>query len=185
MRTNRVHATRNPPRIRVVSTATEAKRALRGRYCRVECGFGTTSFACRLRMDHQRPLHELPGIAVRAYTESVGSRGARPWFAVAGHADEDVTWAIGSLSGLLPHPSRAVEFRQAPDEMRETWTKRLDGSCRADQPPGYRSDSDRSDGVQGRQGHSAVAPPQLTAAARLAHLLLRSRSLESTPDAPN
>lgn len=123
MTVNRVHATRNPLRIRVVSTATEAKRALRGGYCPVECGFGATSVVCRLRMDHHGPLHELPGVAVRAYSDHFGSRGARPWFAVTGHADEDVTWAIGSLSGLLPHPSRAAEFRKAPDEMREIWTR--------------------------------------------------------------
>jgi len=118
-----VHATRNPVRIRVVSTETDARRALRGGYCPVECGFGAASVVCRLRMDHHGPLHALPGVAVRAYTESFGCRGDRPWFAVTGYADEDVTWAIGSLAGLLPHRSRRAEFRRAPSEMREIWTR--------------------------------------------------------------
>jgi hypothetical protein len=73
-------------------------------------------------MDHHGSLHELPGVAIRAYTESFGIRGARPWFAVTGYADEDATWAIGSLAGLLPHPAREPEYRRAPREMREAWT---------------------------------------------------------------
>lgn len=123
MKKRAVHAIRNPLRIRVVSTATEARRAMRGGYCPVECGFGTTSVVCRLRMDHHGPLHELPGVAVRAYSDNFGCRSARPWFAVTGYADEDVTWAIGSLAGLLPHPSRETEFRRATSEMREIWTR--------------------------------------------------------------
>jgi len=117
-----VHAVRNPVRIRVVATTAEARRALRGGYCPVECGFGSTSVVCRLRMDHHGPLHELSGVAVRAYADNFGHRGARPWFAVTGYPDEDVTWAIGSLAGLLPHPSRRTEFRRAPREMRKAWT---------------------------------------------------------------
>jgi hypothetical protein len=118
-----VHAVRNPVRIRVVANAAEARRALRGGYCPVECGFGDESVVCRLKMDHHGPLHHLPGVAIRAYTENFGQRGARPWFAVTGYADEDATWAIAALAGLLPHPTRRSEFRRAPREIREAWTR--------------------------------------------------------------
>jgi len=118
-----VHAVHNPLRIRIAPTADEARRLLRGGYCPVECSYGRTSVVCRLRMDHHGSLHELPGVALRAYGESFGRRAARPWFAVTGHADEDATWAIGALAGLLPHPARAREFRRAPREMRESWTR--------------------------------------------------------------
>ena len=101
MKKSTVHTVHNPLRIRVIATTTEARRILRGGYCPVECGFGASSVVCRLRIDHHGPLHELPGVAVRAYTESFGRRAARPWFAVTGYSDEDVTWAIGSLAGLL------------------------------------------------------------------------------------
>jgi hypothetical protein len=113
----------NPLRIRVAPTAAAARRLLRGGYCPIECSFGATSVVCRLSMDHHGSLHELPGVAVRAYEESFGERAARPWFAVTGHADEDATWAIGSLAGLLPHPRRDAEYRRAPDEMRAAWTR--------------------------------------------------------------
>jgi hypothetical protein len=81
-------------------------------------------------MDHHGPLHELPGVAIRAYGESFGQRAARPWFVVTGYADEDVTWAIASLAGLLPHPERRGEFRRAPREMREAWTRDWTGLAR-------------------------------------------------------
>jgi hypothetical protein len=123
MKKSTVHTVHNPLRIRVIATTTEARRILRGGYCPVECGFGASSVVCRLRIDHHGPLHELPGVAVRAYTESFGRRAARPWFAVTGYSDEDVTWAIGSLAGLLPHPSRRAEFRRAPSEMLDAWTR--------------------------------------------------------------
>lgn len=118
-----VHAIRNPLRIRVTATAADARRALRGGYCPVECSFGKSSVVCRLQMDHHGPLHELPGVAIRAYAEQFGARASRPWFAVTGYADEDATWAVGSLAGLLPHPSREGEFRHAPAEMRKLWTR--------------------------------------------------------------
>lgn len=117
-----VHAVRNPLRIRIAPTAAEARRLLRGGYCPVECSYGDDSVVCRLRMDHHGPLHRLSGVALRAYTEHFGRRAARPWFAVTGHADEDATWAMGALAGLLPHPGRAAEFRRAPAAMREAWT---------------------------------------------------------------
>ena len=118
----KVHAIHNPLRIRVAATAAAARRLMRGGYCPVECGFGSTSVVNRLRMDHHGPLRHLEGVAIRSYEDHFGACARRPWFAVTGYADEDVTWAIGSLAGLLPHPSRAAEFRNAPVEMRERWT---------------------------------------------------------------
>lgn len=118
-----LHSVRNPLRIRVVSTAREARTLVRGGYCPVECAFGTESVVDKLGLDHHATRHDLPGVAIRAYSDLFGARRRKPWFAVTGVPDEDLTWAIGSLAGLLPHPSREKEFAGAPAEMREMWTR--------------------------------------------------------------
>lgn len=118
-----MHSVRNPLRIRVVSSAAEARRLVRGGYCPIECAFGKISVVDRLGLDHHASRHDQPGVAVRAYASLFGARARRPWFVVTGAPDEDLTWAIGSLAGLLPHPSRTAEFCSAPEAMRRLWTR--------------------------------------------------------------
>jgi len=117
------HAVHNPVRIRIVSRAADARRLVRGGSCALECSFGSESVVCPLELDHHGSRHELPGVAIRAYGELFGARRDRPWFVVTGAPDEDLTWALGSLAGLLPHPSRGAEFASAPEPMRGIWTR--------------------------------------------------------------
>jgi hypothetical protein len=122
-RASTIHAVRNPMRVRIATNASEARRLRRGGYCPVECSFGAASVVDRLCMDHHGRFSDLSAVAVRAYTRHFAVRTRRPRFVVTGYADEDVTWAIASLAGLLPHPSRDGEFRNAPAEMRRAWTR--------------------------------------------------------------
>lgn len=83
-------------------------------FCPVECSIGGNSIVDDLQMDHHGKLSHLEGVAVRAYRDSFGARKDDPRFVVCGAADADACFAIASLAGLLPHPSRTSEFEGKP-----------------------------------------------------------------------
>lgn len=106
-----------------VSTAEEALRFRELGYCPIECSFGDLSVVDDLQMDHHGSLSNLEGVAIRTYREDFGARRDDLRFVVTGAADADATFAIAALAGLVPHPSRAAEFRESPDFLRVAWTR--------------------------------------------------------------
>lgn len=94
----------------VLSNSIEEIRALVAEgFCPVECSIGGESIVDALEMDHHGKLSHLEGVAVRAYRDQFAARKSDPRFVVCGTADADACFAIASLAGLLPHPSRAAE----------------------------------------------------------------------------
>jgi hypothetical protein len=109
-----------------VSDKTAAETLRDAGYCPVECSFGHLgSVVDNLKMDHHGALSHLTGVAVRAYTELFGARKDDPRFVVTGAADADMTFAIASLIGILPHPSRAEEFASAPPPVKTSMARDL------------------------------------------------------------
>jgi len=94
--------------------SAEIRRLTAEGFCPVECSIGGESITDDLQMDHHGELSHLEGVAVRAYRDHFGSRREDPRFVVTGNADADATFAIAALAGLLPHPSREVEFEGKP-----------------------------------------------------------------------
>lgn len=117
---------RNVIQIVHVNNYTDAAElAIRG-YEPIECSFGTEgSVLGPLAMDHHGAESHREGVAVRSYRDHFGARRDDPRFVVTGDADQDATFAIAALAGLLPHPSRAAEFEQAPPHVRSVWTQDL------------------------------------------------------------
>jgi hypothetical protein len=68
-------------------------------------------------MDHHGKMSHLEGVAIRAYRDHYGERRNKPRFVVTGFPDEDATFAIAALAGLLPHPSLASKFPNAPEDL--------------------------------------------------------------------
>lgn len=114
--------TKVPLQIWHISTAQEAFEALSQKACPVECSFGDVSVVDALQMDHHGSLSHLEGVGLRAYRDQFGVRRSDPRFVVTGAADADATFAIAALAGLLPHPSRAIEFLTAPISIRNAWS---------------------------------------------------------------
>ena len=82
-------------------------------FCPVECSIGGRSIVDHLQMDHHGTLSHLESVAVRAYRDHFGARKADPRFVSVGVPDADCTFAIASLAGVLPHPSREAEYKAA------------------------------------------------------------------------
>jgi hypothetical protein len=80
----------------------------------VECSIDGRSIVDDLEMDHHGNLSDKEGVAIRAYRDHFGARKDRPWFVIARDADEDASFACAALAGILPHPSRAEEFKNMP-----------------------------------------------------------------------
>lgn len=91
-------------------------------FCPVECSIGGESITDDLQMDHHGKLSHMEGVAVRAYRDHFGARVCDPRFVVCGNADADATFAIASLAGLLPHPSRSAEFEKSPPFVKKAMT---------------------------------------------------------------
>ncbi|MBP7006184.1 hypothetical protein KBB27_03620 [Patescibacteria group bacterium] len=90
----------------------------------IECSFGNEGSSMGpLAMDHHGPESWREGVALRAYRDHFGARRDDPRFVVTGAADADACFAIASLCGLLPHPSRAAEFEKAPPPVKAAGTK--------------------------------------------------------------
>lgn len=104
--------------IEIIHTSKpETARELAGRgYEPIECAFGAVggSVLGPLAMDHHGAESHREGVAIRAYRDHFGSRVADPRFVVTGDCDADATFAIASLCGLLPHPSRKVALDGKP-----------------------------------------------------------------------
>ena len=114
-----------PIEIVYVNTHAEAgDLSVRG-YEPVECSFGEGSILGPLVMDHHGKQSYREGVAVRAYRDHFGARRDDPRFVVTGDADQDATFAIAALAGVLPHPSRAPEFEKAPPHIKGAWTQDL------------------------------------------------------------
>jgi hypothetical protein len=84
--------------------------------CPIECAFGKESVVDDLSMDHHGALSGLQPVALHAYLDHFGARDGGPGrkpaaFVVTGAADADATFAIATLAGLLPHPSRDEDTR--------------------------------------------------------------------------
>ncbi|MCB0359508.1 MAG: hypothetical protein KDD44_07720 [Bdellovibrionales bacterium] len=120
---NAAFLTRKPVRIHIVTTVSEARRYLKRGWCPVECSFGATSVVDNLQMDHHGSLSHLEGVAVRAYRDHFGARRGDPRFLGVGMPDEDWSFAVASLCGVLPHPSLVDSLDGAPAEIRDIWSR--------------------------------------------------------------
>lgn len=109
-----------------VNTAAEARRYVELGYCPIECSMGD-NIVDALLMDHHGPYSNLEGVAVRAYRDHFGARREDPRFVVTGFADGDATFAIASLAGYLPHPSRETELATVPPHIKAAGTRDLSG----------------------------------------------------------
>lgn len=90
-----------------VSTKPEAERLAAEGWEPVECSFGTEgSVLGRFCLDHHGEESHRDGVALRAWRDHHGALESDPRFVTTGDADEDATFAIACLAGLLPHPSR-------------------------------------------------------------------------------
>lgn len=106
-----------PLQIRIANTATQAERWKRAGYCPIECSFGPISVVDDSNLDHHGSLSNLEGVAIRAYRDQYGTRRDDPRFVVTGFPDEDACFSIASKTGLIPHPSLADRFENAPPAM--------------------------------------------------------------------
>jgi len=110
----------------ISNNADEIRRLVKEEnFCPVECSTGGESILDELEMDHHGSLSHLEGVAIRAYRDHFGARKGNPKFVVTGAADADAAFAIASLAGLLPHPSREAEFERAPVPVRKSMTRDL------------------------------------------------------------
>lgn len=100
-------------------TAKAARRWMSKRYIPIECSFGGESVVDALMMDHHGPYSHLESVAIRAYRDHFGAARENPKFVVTGFPDEDATFAIAALAGILPHPSNADRFPDAPPSLRK------------------------------------------------------------------
>lgn len=106
--------------IRHTNVAAEAQSLMAEGYCPVECSMGT-NVVDALLMDHHGPYSHLEGVAVRAYRDHFGARASDPRFVVTGFADEDACFAVASLAGLLPHPSKFNPDHALNPAMKAQW----------------------------------------------------------------
>jgi hypothetical protein len=107
----------NDIRIKIVNTY-ESAIALRDEgWTPVECSFGDMSVVNEFKLDHHGPYRELEGVAIRAYRDLFAKLKHDPKFVVTGFPDEDATFAICSLAGIIPHPSFAGKFPSAPENV--------------------------------------------------------------------
>jgi hypothetical protein len=116
--------------ITFAKTAAEAKAAMAEGAIPVECSFGSEGSIVdpRFVMDHHGEYSHLEGVALRAYGQHFGALreeylAGKAHFVVTGAADADATFAIASLIGVLPHPSRAEALKTAPPYLREPLTR--------------------------------------------------------------
>lgn len=119
--------------VRIIHTNSheEARRLTKEGWEPVECAFGTDgSVLGRLAMDHHGSESHREGVAVRAYRDHFGACRDVQGFVVTGAADADATFAIASLAGLLPHPSRGAEFERAPAHIRDAMVRDITGLAR-------------------------------------------------------
>jgi hypothetical protein len=108
------------------SSKSEAKSLRDQGYCPVEWICGTDgSIMDDLCMDHHGAESHREGVAIRAYRDHFGVRAEDPRFVTTGAADADMTFAIASLAGYLPHPSRQAEFDKSPPPVRANMTRDL------------------------------------------------------------
>lgn len=105
-----------PLKIRVVKDYESAIHWLEKGYVPVECSFGNRSVVDDLILDHHGCYSNQAGVAVRAYRDLFGIKRDSPHFVVTGYPDEDATFAICALAGILPHPSYADSFPDASEE---------------------------------------------------------------------
>lgn len=106
-----------PLQIKIANTPKQAERWKDRGYCPIECSFGPVSVVDDSQLDHHGSLSHLEGVAIRAYRDQYGSRRQDPRFVVAGFPDEDACFSIAAKSGLIPHPSLADRFDNAPPAM--------------------------------------------------------------------
>lgn len=92
--------------VRHSSSAAEIRALAAHGYEPIECSIGGASLVGELEMDHHGERSHLEGVAIRAYRDLFGRRRADPRFVVTGEPDEDATFAIAALAGLLPARER-------------------------------------------------------------------------------
>ena len=107
----------NELEIEVVNTEEEAINFKNKGYIPVECSFGDVSVIDAFMLDHHAQYSELEGVAIRAYRDFFGAVRSSPKFVVTGFPDEDATFAICALAGIIPHPSFGDKFSSPSEEM--------------------------------------------------------------------
>ena len=112
-------------KLQVVKTAKSAEQFRDRGYTPVEASFGSQCVVDDLELDHHGPMSHYEGVAVRAYRDHFAARIERPWFVTTGFPDEDATFAIAALMGILPHPNNAERFPDAPMQMRQVSRQNL------------------------------------------------------------
>lgn len=106
-----------PLQIRIANTPKQAERWRDRGYCPIECSFGPVSVVDDSQLDHHGSMSALEGVAIRAYRDQFGTRREDPRFVVAGFPDEDACFSIAAKCGIIPHPSLADMFKNAPPAM--------------------------------------------------------------------
>lgn len=108
---------RRPITVKIAAGPKDAESWRAKGYTPVECCFGECSIVDDLELDHHGPFSDREGVAIRAYRDCFGSRAENPKFVTTGFPDEDATWAMCAAAGILPHPSNADRFPDAPPAM--------------------------------------------------------------------
>jgi hypothetical protein len=104
--------------IEVVDTDVAAQKLLEEGFTPIECSFGEKSIVDSLNLDHHGALSNLEGVAIRAYRDHFGACKKSPRFVVTGYPDEDATFAIAALVGIIPHPELAKSFPDMPANLK-------------------------------------------------------------------
>ena len=103
--------------IEIVNTEAEAISFMNKGFTPVECSFGSVSVVDKFIMDHHGQYADLEGVAIRAYRDFFGAARNNPKFVVTGFPDEDATFAICALAGIIPHPSFATKLSSPSKDM--------------------------------------------------------------------
>jgi hypothetical protein len=102
----------------------EVRELVNQGFCPVECAIGEVSVMDNLCMDHHGFESHREPVALRAYRDHFGARANDPRFVGVGIADADMTFAVASLAGILPHPNRVV-LEILPQPIKNSLTKDL------------------------------------------------------------
>jgi hypothetical protein len=90
----------------------EFQRYLDEGYC-VVAAWPSHATCCVNLQGGCQDILQTPALAVRAYSRCFGVRGNDQRFVTFGPQRFDVAFCIGSLAGVLPHPSRAGEHKDS------------------------------------------------------------------------
>ena len=107
----------NELEIAIADTEEEAIAFMNKGFIPVECSFGSVSVVDKFVLDHHGQYADREGVAIRAYRDFFGAARDNPKFVVTGFPDEDATFAICSMAGIIPHPSFSAKFVSYSEDM--------------------------------------------------------------------